>query len=154
MAAIAERADQLWAALESAVEADAKAFDGVLQAVRLPKKTPSEKEARAAQLERATVQAAAVPLAVSRFAAETLELAAEVAREGNRSAASDAGSAGALAEAALDAAGLNVAVNAAGLQQRATGQPWLSELEQLKARGEAASERLRTALAERGELNA
>jgi len=152
MAAIAERADQLRAALESSVDADAKAFDGVLQAMRLPKQTPSEKEARAVQLERTTVQAAAVPLAVCRLAAETLELAAEVAWEGHRSAASDAGSAGALARAALNAAGLNVVVNVATLQKRATGQPWMDELEQLRARGAAAAESLSAALAERAGL--
>jgi glutamate formiminotransferase/formiminotetrahydrofolate cyclodeaminase len=154
MAAVAERADQLRAALESAVEADARAFEGVMQALRLPKATDQEKQARAAQFERATGQAAAVPLAVCRLAAETLELAAEVAEDGNRNAASDAGSAGALAQAALSAAALNVTANAASLKNPASGQPWLDEARQWRGRGEAASKRLNAALAERASLTA
>ena len=121
----------------------------MLQALRLPKGTPEQQEERAAQLERATEQAAAVPLTVCRLAVETLELAAEGAQDGNRTAASDSGSAGALAQPALHAAGLNVSANASSLQHPATGYPWLDELGQLRSKGEAAAERLKTALAER-----
>jgi formiminotetrahydrofolate cyclodeaminase len=125
-----------------------------MQALRLPKSTAPEKQARAAQLERATGQAAAVPLAVCRLAVETLELAAEVAQDGNRNAASDAGSAGALAQAALSAAALNVTANAASLKDPAAGQPWLAEAGQWRERGEAASTRLKAALAQRAGLPA
>ena len=149
MGAIADRSDLLRAALERAVEQDARAFEGVMQALRLSKGTPEQQEERAAQLERATEQAAAVPLTVCRLAVETLELAAEVAQDGNRNAASDAGSAGALAQAALYAAGLNVRANASSLQHPAAGYPWLDELEQLRSKGEAAAERLKAARTER-----
>lgn len=154
MAAIGERADQLRTALEAAVEADARAYEGVMRALRMPKSTAQEKEARSAQLEHATGQAAAVPLAVCRLASETLDLAAEVAQDGNRNAASDAGSAGALAQAALSAAALNVVTNAASLKDPAAGQPWLDEVDQWRERGEAASRRLKAALAARAGLPA
>ena len=57
--------------------------------------------------------------------------------------------AGALAQAALYAAGLNVRANASSLQHPAAGYPWLDELEQLRSMGYAAAERLKAARTER-----
>lgn len=148
MAAIAARSDALRANLERAVERDAQAFQAVMQALRLPKSTPEEQADRSAELERATEGAAAVPLQVARWAVETLALAAETAEHGNRNAVSDAGSAGALAQAALRGARLNVMANTASLQNPAKGRPWLDELAELQTRAEAAAGRLKAVLTE------
>ena len=55
MWALLEKAEELRRSLTQAVEQDAAAFEGYLQAVRLPRNTPQEQEVRAAALEKATL---------------------------------------------------------------------------------------------------
>ncbi len=152
MAEIVEQADALRQSLQSAVEADAAAFEQVMTSLRMPKATETELAARAQALEQATRRATEVPLAVAERACEVLELAAEVAETGNVNAASDAGSAGALARACLTAAGLNVQINAAGLVDRAMADAWMQVLEELERRAGEAEDRLRQALHDRAGL--
>jgi glutamate formiminotransferase/formiminotetrahydrofolate cyclodeaminase len=149
MREIAAAADAHRTRLEQAVAADSEAFDAVMAALRMPKGSESEKEARAAALETATRRAGDVPLGVAREAATVLELAAEVAEKGNPSAASDAGSAGALAQAALTAAAMNVRANAKSLKDQATVTAWLRALSDLESRAAAAQTRLQAALRKR-----
>ena len=149
MQAIAAQADALRAALAAAVERDARVFEAVLAASRLPKQTEADEAERQAALEGATREAAAVPLDVARQAALTIELAAEVAETGNANAVSDALSAAALAHAGLMAAAANVRVNAAGLRDSSAAKPWLEELGELEGRAASAEARAQAALAQR-----
>jgi glutamate formiminotransferase/formiminotetrahydrofolate cyclodeaminase len=149
MKAIADQADGLRASLSAAVERDAQAFEGVLAATRLPKETDAEKAARQAALERATIQAASVPLDVALQAVEVIQLAAEAAETGNANAISDAISAAAMARAGLKAAAANVRVNAAALHDTSTARPWLKELDELEARATSAEARAEASLSAR-----
>jgi formiminotetrahydrofolate cyclodeaminase len=135
--------------LSSAVSEDARAFDDVMRATRLPRGTPVEEASRAEAVERATHQAAAVPLSVAGQAASLVELAAELAEIGNVNVASDAASGVAMAQAALRAAALNVKVNASAVSDRAAAESWLSQLDSLEARASSAESRLERALRER-----
>jgi glutamate formiminotransferase/formiminotetrahydrofolate cyclodeaminase len=146
------RADELRGDLENAVDLDAQAFDAVMDAFRLPKETQAEKDARTQAIQHATHQAATVPLQVARQAVEVMTLAAEVAETGNINAASDAGSAGALAHASLEGAGMNVKINAGSISDRVIADKWLKELDQLKEQAQTARERLHTALEKRASL--
>ncbi len=94
-----------------AVDRDTEAFQGVLAAMRLPKATPTEQQARAAAMEAANQGAAQVPLEVLERAVIALELALRVARDGNPNSVSDAGVAAACALAAAEGAALNVRIN-------------------------------------------
>jgi formiminotetrahydrofolate cyclodeaminase len=152
MQEIVVRADELRADLEDAVALDAQAFDAVMDAFRLPKATQTEKDVRTQAIERATHQAATVPLQVARHAVEVQTLAAEVAETGNVNAASDAGTAGALAHASLEGAGMNVKINAGSVSDRAAADKWLKELDRLKEQAQTASDRLHTALEKRAGL--
>jgi len=111
MEAIRDEADTLRGDLLAQAQADARAFEAVLAAYRLPKATPEEDAQRAAAIQEATRGAIAAPLAVSRMARRVLELARRAAAEGNPNAASDAEVAGLLAAAAARGALLNVRVN-------------------------------------------
>lgn len=111
MEAIRDEADRLRGDLLGQAEADARAFDAVLAAYRLPKASPEEETRRAAAVQEATRGAIAAPLAVCRMARRVLELARRVAAEGNPNAASDAGVAGLLAAAAAQGGLMNVRVN-------------------------------------------
>ncbi|MFA9402115.1 MAG: glutamate formimidoyltransferase [Anaerolineales bacterium] len=146
MQEITSRADILRDALQKAVKLDAQAFDSVMAAFRMPKKSAQEKTARAEEIERATHVAAEVPLQVCRDAVEVLALAAEVAEKGNKNALSDAGSAGAMANACLQAAGLNVKINAASVSDREAAQSWIEELAHLETQAAQAGKALSATL--------
>ena len=98
---------------------DAAAYDGVVAARRLPKDTEPQKAERAARLQAANRRATEVPLATARLAAGLLARLPELSQKGNPNAASDAGSAALLLEAAARGALLNVRINLPGVTDAA-----------------------------------
>jgi glutamate formiminotransferase/formiminotetrahydrofolate cyclodeaminase len=153
MQEIAERADKLRGELQLAERRDAQAFEAVMDAYRMPKESHEEQQARAQAVERATHQAAAVPLQVARWSVEALELAAEVCASGNVNAATDAASGAAMAQAALTASGLNVRVNAGSVQDHEAARAWIEELEGLEAKAVSISAELKKTLETRAGLS-
>lgn len=97
--------------LQQLAEQDAAAYEAVVTARRLPRQTDEERAARAAELGRAMVTAAEVPLRTAETAAEVLQLAHTIAPIGNPNAVSDAGVGAQLAGAAVRGAVLNVRIN-------------------------------------------
>ncbi len=120
-------------------QADAAAYDRVVQARRLPRGTDEERATRHRALEAATREAADVPFAIARAADAVLDLAARIGPIGNPHAASDAGVAAQLASAAIRGATLNVRINL----------PYLPEGDSLRVDGPAELERLERDAAER-----
>ncbi|HEY57862.1 MAG TPA: glutamate formimidoyltransferase [Anaerolineae bacterium] len=112
---ILERAEEVRRELEALVSEDAAAFEAVMAARRLPKATEEQKAARQQAILEATRKAAQVPLRTARLAAEVLDLAGQMAAIGNLNAVTDAGTAAALAHAALTGATLNVRINSLDL---------------------------------------
>ena len=110
-AAAARRADQLTARLQAAAPEDARAFDAYMAALRLPKRSAQERQARSAALAAATRRATAVPLAIAAACAEVLTVAERLAPVANRHAVSDVGAAAHLAAAAAAAALLTAEIN-------------------------------------------
>ncbi|PWH20251.1 MAG: glutamate formimidoyltransferase [Anaerolineae bacterium] len=153
MQAIAQQADGLCQRMKSAVARDAQAFEAVMNALRMPKESAQEQQARQEALRAATLQAASVPLEVVRGAVEALQLAAEVIDHGNLNAISDGGSAAAQAQAALRGAALNVRINLQGLEDAATTEKMLDELTKLEAQAKTLWERVKTSLKERANLD-
>jgi glutamate formiminotransferase/formiminotetrahydrofolate cyclodeaminase len=109
-----------------AVDRDTEAFNAVLAAMRLPKKTPEEISARAAAVECASQGAAKVPLDVLEATIRVLDLAMRVVKDGNPNSVSDAGVAGAAALAAAEGAALNVRINAPSLTDRSVAAEYLA----------------------------
>ncbi len=97
------------------IDADTDAFNAMMEASRLPKKTDEEIAFRATQLEKTTQQAIMVPFRTLELAWDALQLAREVASAGNANALSDAGVAGLTALTAAKAAHYNVLINLAGV---------------------------------------
>jgi len=151
MQMLTERSDQLRAVLKRAVDEDSEAFLEVMQAYRLPKDTEEAKQKRSAEILRATIRAAEVPLETARRTVDVMELAAQAATLGNENAISDSAAAFALARAALTAASLNVQINAAGLEDNLTAG-WSAALKDLLERSRAAEMELTAALKTRAGL--
>ena len=99
-----------------AVDDDTDAFNRVMDAMKLPKKSPAEQGIRGAAVEEATKGAVMVPLRVLEASVEAAEIAIEVAEKGNPASLSDAGVAGLAARLAAVGAYYNVLINLPGLE--------------------------------------
>ncbi len=93
---------------------DSEAYDRVLAARRLPKETQEQKAERGRRLAAANRRAAEIPMRTASAAVRLLSALPELAEKGNPNAASDAGAAALLLEAAAEAALLNVGINLSG----------------------------------------
>jgi glutamate formiminotransferase/formiminotetrahydrofolate cyclodeaminase len=107
--------------LQRLVELDARAYEAVTVAYKLPKDTDDQAAVRARAIDGALVGAAQVPLDTARACAKVAELAAIAAERGNVNAASDAGVAALLAEAACRGAVYNVRINVSSMTEKARG---------------------------------
>lgn len=150
MQAIRVHAEKLCGELSEAVDEDAAAFEAVMGAFRLPKKTSKEKAARTASIQSATINAAHVPLHVAEGAVKVMELALSCVEAGNVNAVSDAASAAAMAKAGLTAAGYNVRINVASLKDASSGEQFLSQLRELEAKALELEKSIREKMQERG----
>ena len=112
---------------------DAEAYDGVVAARRLPRDTDEQKALREERISAANRRAAEVPMRTARAAARLLDAMPELAEKGNPNAASDAGAAALLLEAAAQAALLNVAINLPGVSDQGFVGEMRHEAEDLQA---------------------
>lgn len=149
---LVDQAESLRKELTAAVEKDSAAFESFMKATRLPKDTPEQQAARSAAMQQATLTAMQVPLETARLAVQVIELALQAAAKGNLNAISDAGTAAALARAALTGAGYNVRINSLGIPDETATVPLLTEIRALEARADALQVELTTTLRERGNL--
>jgi formiminotetrahydrofolate cyclodeaminase len=120
--------------LSGLVARDASAYAAVAEAHKLPKEPAAAATLRSAALTRALLAATAVPLETARACARVAELAVTVAEKGNTNAASDAGVAVLLAEAACKGASYNVRINVASLDDKSSGAAMLDEVRTLVVR--------------------
>jgi glutamate formiminotransferase/formiminotetrahydrofolate cyclodeaminase len=127
----------------TAADRDASAYQKVLQARRLPRKTEKDKAVRAEALARANEEAARVPLEVLERSVSALELARGVASHGLTASCSDAGVAGACALAAAEGAALNVRVNLPSIGDAAAARLLVSRQVELLARARALAAEVR-----------
>ncbi|MFQ6615791.1 MAG: glutamate formimidoyltransferase [Fidelibacterota bacterium] len=111
MEEIGRKAQDLKDRLVGLVQEDTEAFNAMMAAMRMKRKTEEQKKERHRTVQAATRKAALVPLDVGRACLEVLELSQVVAREGNPSSVSDAGVAADAAYAGLKGARLNVLIN-------------------------------------------
>ena len=116
------------------VDEDTQAFNRIMEAFAMPKKTDEEKAARSVAIQAATLYAAQVPLRTMKEAFKVFELCRAMVMEGNPNSVSDAGVGVLAARAAVLGAGMNVKINAGSLKDRAVAQSLIDEANQLIAR--------------------
>lgn len=150
MAAILKEATSLREYLTTAVERDSAAFEGVMEAYRLPASTSDEKITRSEKIEAALLNAARVPLDVAHKCVQVMDLAATVVARGNVNAISDGATAAAQARAALVGAGYNVRINLASIKEQNRATNMLDELSQLEGQASDLEGKIHAELRERG----
>jgi formiminotetrahydrofolate cyclodeaminase len=136
MRALVDRAEAERVTFLELADVDARAFESVMTAFRLPKGSEEERSARTMKIQEAYEGAAAVPLELARRSVELMELAEDATAMGNPHASSDGYSAGALLLAAALSAIANVRINAAGLKDEAKGQGLFAECDALRDRAD------------------
>jgi len=100
------------------VDADTRAFNGIMAAFGLPKATPAEKAIRHQAIQDATKTAIEIPFRVMQVSAASMELIGAMAEAGNPNSVSDAGVGALCARAGVMGAFMNVRINAAGYDNK------------------------------------
>lgn len=98
------------------VDEDTKAFNAIMDAFRLPKSSLEEKANRKKAIRKANLYAIEIPLKTMEVAASCVPYIKAMAERGNPNSISDAGVGAICIQAAVCGAGLNVQINAAGLE--------------------------------------
>ena len=119
MREIKRRALVLQERLYKAIEEDARSFDAVMEAFRLPREGEKELAYRSRMIQRAYQKATVAPQKVCDLSLHLLEFSEFLLREGNRNALSDTGVAAALANAALGGGLLNIRINLDSVKDKA-----------------------------------
>ncbi len=111
MEIVAEKAQPLKDFFIEAIDKDTEAFNLLMAAFSLPKKSDDEKQVRQEAIDEATKGATLVPFSVLERSRTAAELALAVAIKGNRNSLSDAGVAGLAAALCAEGALYNVLIN-------------------------------------------
>lgn len=98
------------------IDEDTKAFNHYMEAVRMPKDTTAEKEAREKAMEQAALHTLEVPMEVTQNCLMILKHQMTFVMYGNKNAVSDIGVGALLAFAGLEGAALNVKINLPGMR--------------------------------------
>ena len=132
----ADKGQSLIGELLHLVDEDTEAFNRIMAAFGMPKKTDEDKAARSKAIQEATLYAAQVPLRTMKASFAAFEICRAMAETGNPNSVSDAGVGALAARAAVLGAGLNVKINAASLKDRATSDALVAEAERLMAKAD------------------
>jgi glutamate formiminotransferase/formiminotetrahydrofolate cyclodeaminase len=100
------------------VDADSKAFNGIMHAMSLPKGTEEEKAARQKAISEATKFAIEIPFKVMQTSYESMDVIKAMAETGNPNSVSDAGVGALCARSAVMGAFMNVRINAANYHDK------------------------------------
>jgi glutamate formiminotransferase/formiminotetrahydrofolate cyclodeaminase len=109
------------------IDEDTRAFNKIMDAFSLPKKSEDEKSARNKAIQDATKYAIEVPFKVMNLCFESMEVMKAMAEIGNPNSVSDAGVGAIAALAGVKGAFLNVKINAGGLDDKAHVEDIISQ---------------------------
>ena len=133
----AEKGKAIQNSLLHLVDEDTQAFNKIMEAFSLPKKSEEEKKLKEIAVQEATKNAILVPLKVMETAFSAFGLINEMIENGNPNSVSDAG-VGALAlRSCIKGAFLNVRINASGLNDKDFVKSVVARGEDLESKAEA-----------------
>ena len=138
----ADKGQELMAELLHLVDEDTEAFNRIMAAFGLPKKTDEDKAARSQAIQEATLYATEVPLHTMQASFRAFDICRAMAEEGNPNSVSDAGVGALAARAAVLGAGLNVKINAGSLKDREVADKLIGEANELIEKANAAEQEI------------
>jgi methenyltetrahydrofolate cyclohydrolase len=146
---ILEEARSCREALTGTIAKDSAAYQDVMSAFLLPKKTEDEKRKRKEEIQRALKKAADPPLFTTATSLKVLKLCREAVEKGNPNAASDAAVGALLADAALRGGIFNVLINLSALEDKHFVEQMKKELKRLETEGETIKKEILTRVQEK-----
>lgn len=142
----AERGMEIQEELLHLVDEDTEAFNRIMAAFGMPKKTDEEKALRSEAIQQATLFATEVPLETMKASSRVFELCRQMVAEGNPNSVSDAGVGALAARAAVLGAGMNVKINAASLKDRTKADALIAEADKLIEKANAEEKEITAAV--------
>lgn len=115
---IAEQGQLIKDKLLQIVDEDTRAFNRIMDAFSLPKKTDEEKALRNEAIQNATIHAIEVPFEAMNLSLNAMKLCQLMAQTGNPNSVSDAGVGVLAGKAAVEGAFLNVKINLSGINDK------------------------------------
>jgi glutamate formiminotransferase/formiminotetrahydrofolate cyclodeaminase len=134
---IALEAQELKTELLGRADEDSDAFNGILQALRLPKRSEEETTLRGLAIQEATKRASLVPLGSARACLGAMRLCLKAVERGRASSATDAAVGFLAAKAGLEGALLNVKINLEGIKDGDFAGAVKKEIEALSTQASA-----------------
>ena len=115
----AEHGQDLMGQLLRLVDADTSAFDAIMAAYGMPKANEAQQALRHQAIQEATRHAIDIPMKVAQIAHDALELASDMAQDGNPNSVTDAGVGAMCLRTAVMGAVLNARINCGDLEDKA-----------------------------------
>jgi glutamate formiminotransferase/formiminotetrahydrofolate cyclodeaminase len=115
----AEHGQDLMGQLLRLVDADTSAFDAIMAAYGMPKANEAQQALRHRAIQDATRHAIDIPMKVAQIAHDALELASDMAQDGNPNSVTDAGVGAMCLRTAVMGAVLNARINCGDLEDKA-----------------------------------
>lgn len=128
------KGQELKTRLVALIDEDTAAYNKVLAAIRLPKKTDEDKAARKAAIEAANKQAALVPFQIVETAFGCFDLLDAMAKEGLAASVTDAGVGALCAQMAVEGSSLNVLINLGSIDDQAFCEDLKAKVKDLRER--------------------
>ena len=116
------------------VDEDTRAFNGIIEASRLPHSTEAEKQVRDSAVQAATLRAIEVPFQVMEQALASMQVIRAMARIGSPSSLSDAAVGALCARSAVIGAFLNVKINSGDLSDKKAVEDFLTRGREMEER--------------------
>jgi glutamate formiminotransferase/formiminotetrahydrofolate cyclodeaminase len=131
MISLSEKAQKLKDFFIEAIDKDTNAFNKIMDAFSLPKKSDDDLKIRNQAIQEATKEATMIPLSVLEQSKEAAELALIVVQRGNKNSLSDAGVAGITAGSAAEGALYNVMINVEGIEDESFKKKMITQAIQI-----------------------
>ena len=113
------------------IDDDTSAFNEIMESMKLPKDTETEKQARTAAIQAATMHAAEVPLETAQLGIKVLSWTIVLTDIGSKNAISDTGVAALMAHSAVNGAVWNVKINLGAISDSDFVEKSKSKLEKI-----------------------
>lgn len=129
---VLKESEKLRKQLTELIDKDTDAFNMVVKAFKMPKKTEKQKEERGKAIQKVFKTAASVPLETARTCEKILDLTSVVAEKGNQNSITDAAISALMANAGVKAAIWNVKINLGSIKDEQFVEKTISELKEIE----------------------
>ncbi len=126
------------------VDEDTRSFNAIIEAIRMPKDSNEEKEARKTAIELASQYASEVPFQVMQKAFDSFEILSQMVEHGNAASITDTGVGVLCSRTAMQGAFMNVRINTKDLSDRAFANKLEQKAQDLMKKGSVEADNLLT----------